>query len=323
MSHDHVYEAAQLRATAVTARVLVVGSLNVDYILHADHEPEDEGAVVLRSITRTVGGHAGNCAAALASLGVSVSLLGSIGADADGELILGDLIPRGIDVSLVRRYDQAPTGTAFIPVFGDKHYLMLGRGANELLTAAEVSVALAHEFDAVMLFDPSHEVILEVTRLRAAQASWPLLCWTPGLNAGDPITARVARQVDVLLLNRDEHRQVAAQLPGLTAGGQGPEIILTLGESGSLLRDGDRDDREWRAPALDVSVVDPTGAGDAFSATYLLAKLAGLSPRRRLELGNVAGALAISATGARACLATVSDLVGLARGPSLSNPRET
>jgi ribokinase len=61
-------------------------------------------------------------------------------------------------------------------------------------------------------------------------------------------------------------------------------------------------------PVDPVPVVDPTGAGDAFAAAYLLAQLAGLDPARRLAVGNACGALAVGVTGARSRPASLPDL---------------
>ncbi|MGK4580983.1 carbohydrate kinase family protein [Kitasatospora sp. HPMI-4] len=297
-----------LRETAAKARVLVIGSLNVDLILNVDSEPPDEGAVLVRKATTDVGGHAGNCASALAALGMSVSLVAAVGTDADGDLLLADLLRRGVDVSGVRRYEQEPTGRVVIPVFGEKHYMLLSRGANELLTASDVQdAALRQDFDAVMLFDPSREVLREIERVTAKMASAPILCWTPGgIYSRDPVAEQVVPHCDVLFLNRAEHGDLAERLPAIESDALRPELVLTSGENGSALR---HRGSEWAVPARRVPVVDPTGAGDAFSAAYLLARLAGLEPVQRLAVANASGALAVGAVGARGRLARLPDLV--------------
>lgn len=284
----------RLRATATSARVLVVGSLNVDLILEADDEPPDEGAVTVRSARTLVGGHAGNCAAALAALGVSVGVAGAVGADPDGELLVADLEARGVDVSAVHRRTSVPTGRVVIPVFGEKHYMMLIRGANDTFGAAELLDAMNGGFDAVMLFDPGIEALRALRRPDAST-----VCWTPGgVNAAHPVAAHVASQSDVVFVNRAERRRLAVDVAG--------ELVVTSGGEGSVLC---VDGRETAVPARRVRVVDPTGAGDAFAATYVLARLAGFDPECRLAAANFSGSVAVGATGARSRSATLRDLL--------------
>jgi ribokinase len=296
-----------LRHAASHRRVLVVGSLNVDLIVHSDREPGDDAAVIASSIVTAPGGHAGNCASAFAALGVRVGVAAAIGTDAEGDSVLADLRTRGIDVSAVHRYPGSPTGRVIIPVFPDKHYMLMHRGANDMLTAAKVGDALAEPLDAVVMFDPSREVLRATVDTISRRPGRPLLCWCPGgVYCGDEIVAEIAPRCDVLLLNRDEDRQIGERLGSAPRVRPDGEVVLTLGTDGASVR---RGDREWHLPAEPVESLDPTGAGDAFAAAYLLGALAGLPPRLRLRGGNVAGALAVGAIGARARQAALPDLI--------------
>jgi ribokinase len=289
---------------------LVVGSLNTDLVLTCEGEPPDEGAVVVRDSAILPGGHAGNCASALAALGLSVTLLGVVGTDSEGDLVLGDLRRRGVDVSRIVRHAQTPTGRVVIPVFGEKHYMMLLRGANELLTPADLRVALTEEpgpYDAVMLSDPSLGVLLEAGQMVDRLPARPVLCWTPGgVYSRHPAVAQVVPHCDVVFANTAEHRALMRTAP-MAVEEPKFELVLTAGREGSSMRQGST---RWIAPVHPVTVVDPTGAGDAFAAAYLLARLAGLEPESRLRAANRSGALAVGAVGAHASLATLADLLG-------------
>ncbi|MFE0426985.1 carbohydrate kinase family protein, partial [Streptomyces sp. NPDC058953] len=236
-----------LRRAADSTRVLVIGSLNVDLIVHSDHEPEDDGAVVARSVTTAPGGHAGNCASALAALGMRVGVVAGVGTDAEGDGVLADLRARGVDVSSVQRHPDAPTGQVIIPVFRDKHYMLMHRGANDLLSAAAVRDALAAPVDAVVLFDPSREALRETVAAVGDHPGRPLLCWCPGgVYCADDIAATVAPRCDILLLNRDEHYRISRSAGEDAIGRPSCDVVTTLGAEGAHLRRGDRD---WRVPA--------------------------------------------------------------------------
>lgn len=289
-----------MRAAAASARVLVVGSLNVDLILEVDgQQPPDEGAVPVRRAVTAVGGHAGNCAAALAALGVSVTVAGAVGADDDGDLLVKDLRDRGVEVGAVRRRGDQPTGRVVIPVFGEHHYMLLIRGANDSFGAADLADALDGDFDAVMLFDPSIAALRAIPQARTARQ---LLCWTPGgVYSADPVASEVLPHCDVVFVNRTEQAQLGRHVAEVAG-----ELVVTLGAAGARLHYGGL---TVAVPAQRVPVVDPTGAGDAFSASYLVAKLAGLTQRNCLAVASVSGALAVGAVGARSRLATLPDLL--------------
>jgi len=61
-------------------------------------------------------------------------------------------------------------------------------------------------------------------------------------------------------------------------------------------------------PAVAVRAVDPVGAGDAFVAGYLVAKLDGLNPAGRLRTGCATGAFAASNFGDWECLPRRDDV---------------
>ena len=71
--------------------------------------------------------------------------------------------------------------------------------------------------------------------------------------------------------------------------------MITLGPRGALAS---RGAKRYSAPALDVEVVDTTGAGDAATGAYLGARLYGESPDRSLQLAMEAAAAVLGRLGA-------------------------
>ncbi|WP_406509113.1 carbohydrate kinase family protein [Streptomyces sp. NBC_00212] len=107
--------------------------------------------------------------------------------------------------------------------------------------------------------------------------------------------------VDVLLPNADE----AAFLTGLPEPAdaaaklsrQFPLVAVTLGAAGALVAtDGEV---VARVAAPEVTALDSTGAGDAFTGAFLAARLRGASPAQAAEAGCRAGALAVGVVGGR------------------------
>src|SRR5512136_777337 len=96
--------------------VIVVGSLNIDHVVHAPRHPEI-GETILGSDFRTFfGGKGANQAVAASRCGAPVTMVGRVGADALGDAILQNLYGEGIDLSYLQRDSDAATGVAQIVV---------------------------------------------------------------------------------------------------------------------------------------------------------------------------------------------------------------
>ena len=105
----------------------------------------------------------------------------------------------------------------------------------------------------------------------------------------------------VLLLPNREEAAVLTGMPdpeaaarSLTAHAQ--EVVVKLGAQGALWTDGEV---QVRAPAVDVPAIDTTGAGDAFAAGLLAARLAGAEPADALGAGCALAAEAVARDGGR------------------------
>ncbi|MEM5368737.1 carbohydrate kinase family protein [Paraburkholderia azotifigens] len=299
---------SRIRRCAATSRVLVVGSLNVDYLLDVDGSPTDDSTLLVRSSSIAPGGHAGNCASALAQLGVAAALVAAVGADEDGQFLLDDMRARGVSIEYIRQVANTRSGRVHIPLFRDSHCMLMERGANEHLGAHDVSAAFERPWDAVVVFDPSRAALLAAFESTSCREDSPPIFWTPGgLYARDPLSGHLLPSCHTLLVNRHEFSSIRPFVNESSRTDLSKEIVLTRGEHGAQLR-------KPGSPVLDVAaphvlVVDPTGAGDTFAAAYVLASLAGLLAPARLALANHAGAFAVRAVGARGAQPTLDELI--------------
>lgn len=144
--------------------------------------------------------------------------------------------------------------------------------------------------------------VIDALRRRGITSSWDF-GWNPGL-VQDPQFRALATSVDYLFLNRDEALLYARRrtLSGaLDRWRRAPRhVVIKLGPRGSRLvcgSPGSRGHVDVRAAAARARVVDPTGAGDAFDAGFLVARLRGLSLQRALRVANRVGALSTQRAG--------------------------
>ena len=131
-------------------------------------------------------------------------------------------------------------------------------------------------------------------------------------------------QVDLLFVSSDE----AAILTGRSnpresflqferAGTR--EIVMKIGKQGCLISDGGI---LREVPSFAVQVVDSTGAGDAFTAAFLQARLRGWSPREAALVANAAGAAAASRVGAGTMLSDIAGTLKVLRTQRLKGTWE-
>lgn len=294
-----------LQRASGSCEVVVVGSLNIDWILQVDGQPDDDSTLRILSETTQLGGHAGNCAAALASLGLTVRIVATVGSDPEGDRLINDLQARGIDTCNVRRTDAAPTGRVFIPLFSDHHLMLMSRGANDVFGPDDAEQAHRGARDAFVMFDPPRAMAEAIAQRLTLHPGSTLTFWNPGgLHAREGHVSQLERAFDTLIVNQHEYSLIDNTLTSVRP----PSTrVVTMGAAGSQQQLADGSWLQVRPPRVDV--VDPTGAGDAFIAAYVLARLAHLEPRQCLGFANLAGALATTALGARGRLPCLRELV--------------
>ena len=289
----------------MSAHVVVIGSLNIDLVVLADRLPEPGETVLGGQFATHDGGKGANQAVAAARAGARVSMIGAVGSDAHGQRALAALAAEGIDTSRVRRLDAEATGVAIVAVGPrGENQIVVAPGANASLELDDGDRAMIGTADCVLT---NHEIPAATTvdALRTAHAAGV----TAILN---PAPAR-ALSSEILtlgpILTPNEHELVVAignditdaALDELAARHRGP-IIVTQGPAGALLVDGQR--RERFDGRLAPRIVDTTGAGDAFCGVLAAWLADGHAIDEAIIAANAAGALSVSAAGAREAMPT-------------------
>ena len=288
--------------------VVVVGSVNIDHVVVADAFPSPGETVRGRTARVTLGGKGANQAVAAASCGARTAMVARVGDDAAAERARDGLARAGVDVQGVTTVPGAETGTAWITVAAGDNGIVVVPGANHRWPATGDPTAGTGAAAAVLL--AQLEVPLEVvTRAALACRGRFLLNAAPATALPDELVARC----DVLLVNEHEQAVVAGRDVGGAKDPADPAavreahralrargaraVVTTLGAAGAVVTD--TDGTTTALPALPATVVDTTGAGDAF-AGVLAARLAAGDPLlTAARLGNAAGSLTVRVPGAR------------------------
>jgi 2-dehydro-3-deoxygluconokinase len=288
------------------------------------------------SFLRTVAGAEANVAVGVSRLGHAVTYLGRVGDDAFGTVIRRKLRGEGVDVRWLASDAGAPTGVMVRELrdLGPMEVIYHRAGsAASRVTADEVRAAAGGgAFDGARWLHltgitpaisasaaAAVDTAIDEARARGLTISLDLnirrRLWSE--EAARVALSALSARCDVVLGGLDEVAVVAGLAPTLEAGGavepiaaadallaSGPSrVVVKLGAQGASERRRQGAERIGAsAPALPVRVVDPVGAGDAFSAAWIVAVLEGASPEAALRAGNAAGAAVVS---------TVGDLTGM------------
>jgi sugar/nucleoside kinase (ribokinase family) len=236
--------------------VVTLGDLLLDVIVRLD-EPLAPGSD-RRAETRVgAGGQAANVAAWAAALGATARFVGKRGADAAGELAARELAAHGVEVAgpIAGR-----NGVVVSLVSAGDRTMASDRGTSPELEADELEPAW---FACDMLHVSGYTLVREPTASAAARAaalaraagarvSVDLAAWTV---IGEPFRRRVRELAPELVFANEREREAFGELDADWVVKRGADGIAVDGEP---------------FPALATEVVDPTGAGDALAAGYLV-----------------------------------------------------
>jgi sugar/nucleoside kinase (ribokinase family) len=228
-----------------------------------------------------------------ATLGAAARVVGRVGADSAGDLVVAALAAHGIDAQLARD-PELRTGAAVVMVEDGSVSVVADRGANARLSPADVPDAL--EADALLV---SGFALFQRGSADAARSALDRFAGDcAGVDLGSPKLAANAdvdaglKGARVVFATAEEARAVTGAEPEEAAralASRFPVVCVKLGEDGALVAQGDRTERRAGRPVVRRS---PFGAGDAFAASFLLALAAGESAVVALERACEAGARA-------------------------------
>lgn len=263
--------------------------------------------------SRRTGGAPANVAFHANQLGARGLPASRVGCDADGDELITALQARGLPTELIQRDPLAPTGRVTVQVSpgGQPDYVIHEHVAWERLEATPELLAACEVADALCfgtLAQRTDVARATVHACLAAAGSQTLIVYDVNLRQ-HWYTAKTiessARAANVVKLNDDELRVLAAMFG---RGHESPEsfaarlfdwgvetVIVTRGARGCSVW---QPQQMFEAAAEPVAVVDTVGAGDAFTAAFIVGHLRGWLADRCARLANRVGGLVAARAGA-------------------------
>ncbi|WP_082927737.1 ribokinase [Paenibacillus oryzisoli] len=296
-----------------TVRIAVVGSLNMDLVVSMNRMPKIGETLQGDELHTIPGGKGANQAVGCAKLGAQVSMIGAVGQDGFGDVLLAQMASHGIHTDAIVRRDDCSTGTATILHTRDDNCIVIVSGANGKVTPEQVRqhANLIREADALLVQLeiplPAVQAALEIAREAGVRT---VLNPAPAV----ALPAELLQLVDFITPNETEFELISggtyANEQELLAGMQqweteGPRLLLTRGEQGvAMVARGEL----ATIPAPRVQVVDTTGAGDACNAAFTVALAQGKEVLEAATIAVKAASLSVTRFGAQAGMPLLSEL---------------
>ena len=293
--------------TGKIAKIVVLGGINMDLIGITARLANPGETVIGDSFYTAPGGKGGNQAVAAARMGANVIMVGRVGTDIFGPILLDELRGYGIDVTGVAIDTEHSSGIAVILLNAERqNHIVQILGANmqcddDQLTATRRALDGAD----VLMLQLEIPYAVSIAAAREAKRLGVTVMWDPApASAGFPVES--FEVLDVVTPNQTEAEALtgvavsdlrSAQTAAEELHRMGaPTAVVKLGEDGVYYSG---PDGSGHVTSHDVEAIDTVAAGDAFGGAFAVA----LGERRSIETavraGTAAGALAVTRPGAQ------------------------
>lgn len=291
-------------------QAVVLGNAALDILCYpVDDVPRYDSISFEQSIV-SPGGCGSNVSIGLCSLGISTALIACLGNDSAADLAEQFWERTGLNRKFLRRIPGVSTGISVGLIDHDfQPRFIHATGANDSLTAADIDIdQLASEgakafhiagyFVLPGLLDTRLPEKLAQARQRGLMISLDVV-QSPRMDHPEMLWPCLPH-LDVFLCNADE----ATRLTGIREPGEAAAEFCRLGAEAAIVKLGEQgcwlESQEWRGriAAQRVKIIDTTGAGDAFAAGFISARLHGMDLPSACREANKAGSKAVGAFGA-------------------------
>ncbi|SNR36842.1 ribokinase [Puniceibacterium sediminis] len=280
-----------------------LGSINADLVYRVPHLPTAGETLASTSLSRGLGGKGANMSVAASRAAARVVHIGAVGED--GAWAVGRMLEYGVDTRSIAVVDQQ-TGHAIIAVDdAGENLILLFPGANHAISETQIAQALKDAGpDDIFLFQNETNAgayaagIASRQGLRVAYAAAPF---------DAAAVAAVLPLLDILVLNAVEAAQLEEATGQTMANLPVRDVVVTLGADGCRWYNTDAGEAQ-HFPAIPVTPVDTTGAGDTFTG-YLMAGLdRGMPMAQAITLAQRAAAIMVTRIGTADVIPDLKDL---------------
>ncbi|WP_408011301.1 ribokinase [Pseudalkalibacillus sp. A8] len=294
-------------------KILIIGSLNMDFVSHVPHLPRAGETISSTKFQKNPGGKGANQAVAAAKLGADVAMIGKVGSDDYGALLLNSLKQASVDTKGIQQ--EETTGMAFINVSREgENNIVLVPGANSKMKRSDIDQlrSIIEESDIIIMqLEIPFEVVEYALQLAIKLKKEVILNPAPAQTMPEELLRRVhtliPNEIELQLLTgmptSTEQEIVEAALNLKSLGVK--RIIVTMGEKGSYVIN---DETQAHIPAYKVNPVDTTAAGDSYIAAFAVGITKGMSDQEAAKFASKVSAMVVTKEGAQPSLPTLEEV---------------
>lgn len=296
-------------------KIVVIGSINMDLVTICERAPRGGETLLGKKFMQIPGGKGANQAVAMGKMKSPVSMLGKIGREGMGDILLDSMKKDGIDISNIEYCDET-TGIAKIIVEENgQNRIIVVPGANYEVDSSYID----RHLDAIKNCDilvTQLEIPIETVKYSLKKAKEfgkiTILNPAPATKLDEEIILNsdyiIPNQTELELLSgmsiTDEKSVINAADVLLKKGVKG--LIVTLGSKGCMYIS----KVERKAfPAYRVKAIDTTAAGDSFIGGFVNGLASGLNFEESIDRGTKVAAISVTRIGAQTSIPTLEEVL--------------
>ena len=285
--------------------VVGLGLNSVDVLCELNTFPAFNSKSEASNIAYQGGGQVATAMVALSRLGLNVSYIGSIGDDKFGEFSIESLRSEGVNVENVTI--QSGLSSQFAIVLVQSQGKEESRGGRTIIWKRDTFISPENVDPKLIasskyLHIDGHNIDAEILACEIAKSEGTLISFDA--ERVFPKIEKLIEKTDFLISSENFPEQFTGEknphesLKRIFA--FGPKLVgMTLGYKGVLAFDGST---FYEIESFPVTVVDTTGAGDAFHAGFLYGQIKNFSIEESLQYGNAVAAINCTKLGGRSAL---------------------
>ena len=296
------------------AKIVVVGSFNMDLTAYMERMPRPGETLSGHTFKTGPGGKGSNQAVAAARLGADVTFIGRVGEDVFAQAALDFWKQEGINTEYVVRDPDHATGVA--PIWVDdkgENSIVVVLGSNRAMTKSDIDRAadvIAAADIVIVQLEINYDMVAYTMQVAKAKDVRTILNPAP---AGK-LAADVVALADYLTPNETELEVLSGKTGDYAVAAQslltreGQTAVVTLGSQGAMWLNAEG---QGTVPTFKVKVVDTTGAGDAFNGGFAVALGEGKPLEEAIRFGNAVAGLSVTKMGTAPSMPTRAEVEAL------------